>query len=726
MNLKLKDNSELRLSVGITQLEYIDSTGTQYIDTGIKLNQNSRVVYEFNDLNNSNVSIFGARNAASNAEFGYITGTSDSNGARYGNQQKALAIQHNTKLVLDANKNNWSLNNTQITLLTTTFQSNYNCVLFGFNSGGSVSKAAVRVFSCKIYDNDILVRYLIPCTTDLDTPGMYDIVSQTFFYNQGTGNFIAGPVIGSTSYFAEKITTLYHKNCPNINGYTLLKSTQLAQSSLPAAQKLNRIRVDIGNVSGSYDELMQYSTLGGFNDNYEHQTKPRFVGTWTINDWYLPSQLSAAQAAFDGLTVIGDSNYLINFNDLAVQTLDPNEDNYNPAVAIILQGQNKGITMTNAPSGYGRWFLLKTQAAAITSIGTWFANKTIVIDTNGIISSDTTQNYDFESFDEFKYFTQVTMINFLGFDGCNKLLSIDLSNITNIGSYAFRSCGLNKIVFSENITTIGDNALQVAGRNPEPVDIYMPLLTSIGAAAFQGCNLIKDVISLGSITTIPGNCFCSSSIKSINIPQTVNFLGIWTFRLCSNLERVTFNNLSNITAIPARCFESCYKLKNINISTIAHNITSIGELAFNGIYRPLNDDEIIDISFEHLSTLGPSSFSGVKLFNILSLGSITSIPNNCFAFDYTQKDPLPIPDTVTNIEYLTFYSSTLTLHLLPTTPPTLNNNYNPLSGCTLYVGDGSSAAHDNAILADYVAASGWASYSSRLDTWYNFLYPQTT
>jgi len=32
---------------------------------------------------------------------------------------------------------------------------------------------------------------------------------------------------------------------------------------------LNRVRVDIGNVSGSLSELMQYATLKGFNDNYE-------------------------------------------------------------------------------------------------------------------------------------------------------------------------------------------------------------------------------------------------------------------------------------------------------------------------------------------------------------------------------------------------------------------------------------------------------------------------
>jgi len=39
----------------------------------------------------------------------------------------------------------------------------------------------------------------------------------------------------------------------------------------------------------------------------------------------------------------------------------------------------------------------------------------------------------------------------------------------------------------------------------------------------------------------------------------------------------------------------------------------------------------------------------------------------------------------------------------------------------IYVGDGSSEEHDNSILALYTANSGWASYTSKLDTWYNYV-----
>ena len=52
-----------------------------------------------------------------------------------------------------------------------------------------------RVYKFKLTDNDVLVRDMIP-VLDMDgTPCMYDKVEGKFYYNQGTGQFIAGPVI---------------------------------------------------------------------------------------------------------------------------------------------------------------------------------------------------------------------------------------------------------------------------------------------------------------------------------------------------------------------------------------------------------------------------------------------------------------------------------------------------------------------------------------------------
>ena len=59
----------------------------------------------------------------------------------------------------------------------------------------------VRVYQMKIYNNTTLVRYFVPCysnivVTDVNgkqcpkgTAGLYDLVEGKFYSNQGTGTF---------------------------------------------------------------------------------------------------------------------------------------------------------------------------------------------------------------------------------------------------------------------------------------------------------------------------------------------------------------------------------------------------------------------------------------------------------------------------------------------------------------------------------------------------------
>jgi hypothetical protein len=482
---------------------------------------------------------------------------------------------------------------------------------------------------------------------------MYETVSETFYYNQGSGNFIAGGIIYENPIF-QKVTTIYHNNCTNINGFIILKSIKLAQESLPSAQKLNRVRVDIGSVSGSLSELMQYSTLAGFNDDYQQQTKPRLVGTWTINNYYTASQLSAAHAAFDGLTIVENQNYLLDFSQIAVQTLNPNEDNYNPAVAIILQGENKGTFMDFAPLGYGKWFLTKTQAYAMTSIGrTWFDTVTTVTDTNSIVSSNNTATYNFNSFNELQYFN-IEKIEYWSFRNCSNLQSVTIpSTVKEIQNGAFLYCSNLKITnIPTSIETLGQECFRGVGSgltfdSSELLDIYLPNLKSIGDGSFDSCKWIKSVSSLGTVTYVRGFTSCVN-LQSVIIPNTATRIG----NLGYNTSIITMNINEGITEIDSLTFRNC---SNLQFVTIPSTVTTIGGAAFFFINK-----------------------NGI-------------------------------------------------IHFLPTTPPTIaaqDNNILP-NTVKIYVGDGSSAANDNAILQAYLADTNWATYigSSRLDTWYNYLHP---
>lgn len=53
-----------------------------------------------------------------------------------------------------------------------------------------------KIYLMQIWQNDILVRDFIPVIDGNGTPCLFDKVEGKFYYSAGTGNFIAGPVIG--------------------------------------------------------------------------------------------------------------------------------------------------------------------------------------------------------------------------------------------------------------------------------------------------------------------------------------------------------------------------------------------------------------------------------------------------------------------------------------------------------------------------------------------------
>src|SRR5574344_1062140 len=262
--------------------------------------------------------------------------------------------------------------------------------------------------------------------------------------------------LGSTisSSITSSCTTAYVKDCPNVSGINILRQ----------CTNLTRVRLDIGNVTSSLQELLSYSTYGGYNDNYEEQVKPRLVGTWTRNYYYTNAMLAEAQAAFDGLTIVEDTSYnweTMLANDLvAVQTIDSTKQNYNPAAAIILNDNSIG-NVGYTEEGL-RYFATNADIATITTLPvTLFRGKTSVTDTNKIVTSNSIA-YDFTNFDEFKYWTGLTTItagsstSALGaFGGCTALTSIEIpEGVTTIGAYAFYvASALNRIVLPSTITT---------------------------------------------------------------------------------------------------------------------------------------------------------------------------------------------------------------------------------------------------------------------------------
>ena len=185
------------------QVEYIESTGTQYIDTGITPDTTLEFDTTFNTSNNFSQEtirygcIFGSRISSAKAdvqlttysEFGY-KGT-----IRCGNNYGDNAwLSNNVKINAKLKNNMYYVDNTEIRSTTIEASNDYNIYIFALNqSGTAIQHGKLKLHTFKLWKNDVLVRDFIPCYRKSDNEiGMYDLVTNTFFTNAGTGVFLKG------------------------------------------------------------------------------------------------------------------------------------------------------------------------------------------------------------------------------------------------------------------------------------------------------------------------------------------------------------------------------------------------------------------------------------------------------------------------------------------------------------------------------------------------------
>ena len=182
-----------RLPDGYTQLEYIQSGGTQYIDAGVKPNQNTRVVIKLSATETGSHTVFGAD--IDWADNGFALGVGF---AHYGKETETISgLNDGSPHEVNFNKNIISMDgSTVLTMGTSTFSILHNLALFADNRAGSVREMTTMVlYYCQIYDGNTIIRDYIPCKNAGGAVGLYDLIGQKFYGNAGTGSFTAGPVV---------------------------------------------------------------------------------------------------------------------------------------------------------------------------------------------------------------------------------------------------------------------------------------------------------------------------------------------------------------------------------------------------------------------------------------------------------------------------------------------------------------------------------------------------
>nr|DAO56726.1 MAG TPA: protein of unknown function (DUF5047) [Caudoviricetes sp.] len=190
---------------GYTQVEYIQSSGTQYINTGFKPTGNTMVSVDFSAYNQttSQQGIFGSRPGTS-GRFTLFTGNSTASLQADYDTKQTLANQNAEISGLDLTKRvNISMSNKLVidgnTVSSTTiksFTSTYDMYLFANNNVGVVQlPSSLNLYSCAIYDDNTLVRNFIPCKNPDGVVGLYDSINSQFYQNAGSGTFTDGPEV---------------------------------------------------------------------------------------------------------------------------------------------------------------------------------------------------------------------------------------------------------------------------------------------------------------------------------------------------------------------------------------------------------------------------------------------------------------------------------------------------------------------------------------------------
>jgi len=186
-------------------LDYITSNGNQYIDTGVlaKSGLKSDITLSFENLvgnDDDDYGILGARKSVSNSAYERIYLLHYYNGFAlgYGNYYSStyrLANNKKYEVHTELNSSNQFISIDNSNVVSTNIENSYNIglnlYLFAINQNGSPHySSSINLYHCKIYDGNTLIREFVPVIRQSDGEiGLYDLVNDVFYENQGTEPF---------------------------------------------------------------------------------------------------------------------------------------------------------------------------------------------------------------------------------------------------------------------------------------------------------------------------------------------------------------------------------------------------------------------------------------------------------------------------------------------------------------------------------------------------------
>lgn len=173
------------------EIEYIQSSGTQWIVTGIK--GDAKSIYDIQFLNLARRELMGYGSAGN--EYWGVTAAGK---YEFGGTNTGISAGNRDSIIWDYKYNQSSTltrNGTVISTQTATIDaSTHNLKVFTIYDSPDASYTYLthtKLYNHQIYQSGSLVRDFIPVKRKADNkPGLYDKISRKFFTNKGTGEFI--------------------------------------------------------------------------------------------------------------------------------------------------------------------------------------------------------------------------------------------------------------------------------------------------------------------------------------------------------------------------------------------------------------------------------------------------------------------------------------------------------------------------------------------------------
>lgn len=199
---------------------------------------------------------------------------------------------------------------------------------------------------------------------------------------------------------------------------------------------------------------------------------------------------------------------------------------------------------------------------------------------------------DVGSLKEISLPTSVKTIGQQAFSGCTEIKTINLENVTSIGTDAFRET----------------HALKSLTFNSESIK-----LNSIGNGAFMNSGL-SDKLDLSIATNlyeIGSYAFSGTGLTEVVLPSSLTLLDAGVFQDCTKLSTVNLDK-TQVKIIKPSTFQGCVELKTVNFP---NKLLAIGEDAFNNAKKL----EKLDLSNTDINTFGNNSFQDTIVLKTIDL-----------------------------------------------------------------------------------------------------------